>query len=79
MCVTCQAAATALYAYPERCCGAASAIVRAADGGRVRVSCTIAPGNKDCARGVHYDENVRAWFAAAGALKAGAQGQIGRA
>jgi hypothetical protein len=79
LCVTCQTAATALYAYPEQRCGSTAVVMRVLDGARVRVSCTQPPGNTDCGHGVHFDEYLFTRFETASALRAGRQGQIGRA
>jgi hypothetical protein len=75
----CQAAATTLYVYPERRCGAVSVIMRPVDGARIRVSCTELPGNTDCGLGVHFDKYMFTRFESANTLRAGRQGQVGRA
>lgn len=77
LCVACQAPAATLHAYPERRCGVTAPVVR--DGRRVIASCTGRPGNKDCEAGVHHDEYLKASFGAPMALRAGRQGQTGRA
>jgi hypothetical protein len=77
LCAECRAAVTTLYVYPERRCGATAVLVK--DGARVKVSCTEPPGNKDCAAGVHQDKYMFARFESAVPLRAGQQGQIGRA
>lgn len=77
LCVACRAPATTLYAYPEPRCGIAAVVIR--DGARIAVSCTEAPGNRDCGLGVHYDGHVLLRFESAGTLRAARQGQTGRA
>ncbi len=77
LCVACRAAVITLCVYPERRCGATAMLVR--DGVRVKVSCTEPPGNTDCGLGVHFDKHMPARFESANTLRAGRQGQVGRA
>jgi hypothetical protein len=77
LCVTCRIAVITLHAYPEPRCGAKATV--AVPAGRVRVSCTQPPGSADCDAGVHHDKMTGTWFEASGALRAGRQGQTGRA
>lgn len=79
LCVPCNAGVTTEYAYPERRCGYTSFVRRPGERKLIHVSCTNDEGNKDCARGVHYDRYVQLRFEAPGKLRAGQEGQIGRA
>jgi hypothetical protein len=79
LCVACCTAVTTLYAYEERRCGYTTTSRRQEDDMLVHVSCTNAEGNKDCAKGVHFDRYVQLRFGSRGTLKATRDGSTGRA
>jgi len=79
LCAACCAPVTTLYAYEERRCGYTTTAGRAEDGKLIHVSCTNAEGNKNCARGVHFDRYVQLRFSGRSTLKTARDGQTGRA
>jgi hypothetical protein len=78
LCASCREAVTTEYAYPEHRCGYTSVTQRAEDGRFMQVSCTSRPGNKDCARGVHYDKFLFAKFETRKGLRSSREGNTGR-
>lgn len=76
LCTACGKAVTALFAYPERCCGTESAV--AGEDQLIHLSCTNAPGNSSCGTGVHYDEFHKASFRNSTLVRRGAWGNTGR-
>lgn len=76
LCPVCNEPVTTLYAYEERRCGFTRLV--SDENSQVHVSCTRDPGNKDCARGVHFDKFVQVRFTGRGKLRASREGQVTR-
>lgn len=79
LCVSCNEAVHTLYDYPERACSRESSLGIPGSRKFTHVSCTRAPGNEQCERGVHYDELMQKGFTTAIPVRKGAWGNIGRA